>query len=77
MFINIEVERLRHAMSKNTLAAALDVSTDMLYNWICRREAIPAKKLRALSQLFGCSADYLLKEGGEKWKPYNCSKQGR
>jgi transcriptional regulator with XRE-family HTH domain len=62
MFINIEVERLRHYMSRKQLATTLSVTVDILNDWIKQREAIPADKLRALSQLFGCSVDYLLKE---------------
>ena len=63
MFINIEVERLRRYMSKRAMAQALSISTHELNDWICRRQAIPADGLRALSRLFdGCSIDYLLKE---------------
>ena len=62
MFINIELERLRRYMSKSELAFSMDVPIQTLNDWIKKREAIPADKLRALSQLFGCSVDYLLKE---------------
>lgn len=62
MFINIEVERLRHYMSHKMLANALSIPVVTLRDWIHKREAIPADKLRTLSQLFGCSVDYLLKE---------------
>jgi len=63
MFINIELERLRRHMSKAQMANRLAVDTEELNNWIHRREAIPADKLRALSQLFnGLSLDYLLAE---------------
>ncbi|MCL2840566.1 MAG: hypothetical protein FWE05_07300 [Defluviitaleaceae bacterium] len=63
MFMNIEVERLRRYMSKAEMAGSLAVSVDMLNDWIFQRQAIPAAKLRALSQLFdGCSVDYLLRE---------------
>jgi len=63
MFMNIEVERIRRYMSKNDLARALAVPTDVLNDWINRRRAIPAEGLRALSRIFGgCSIDYLLKE---------------
>jgi len=61
MFINIEIERLRRHMSKADMANRLAVSVGTLNNWIYRRQAIPADKLRALSQLFdGISFDYLL-----------------
>ena len=63
MFINIELERLRRHMPKTEMAKQLSVDTDVLNNWIHRREAIPADKLRALSRLFnGISLDYLLRE---------------
>jgi DNA-binding transcriptional regulator YiaG len=62
MFVNIEIERIRRHMSKAEMARKLDISTDVLNDWICKRRAIPATKLRALSLLFGrCSVDYLLK----------------
>jgi transcriptional regulator with XRE-family HTH domain len=64
MFINIEVERLRHYMSRKSLATALSITINTLNDWVYRREAIPAEQLRALSRLFGCSVDYLLKERG-------------
>ena len=61
MFINIEIERVRRHMSKMEMANRLDVSCDMLNDWIYRRKAIPAVKLRAMSELFGgMSLDYLL-----------------
>ena len=62
MFMNIEVERLRRYMSRGELANKLAVPVDVLTDWIYRRQAIPASKLCALSQLFeGCSVDYLLR----------------
>lgn len=61
MFLNIEIERLRHRMSKADMANKLDISPDILNAWIAGRTAIPAVKMRALSQLFGgISLDYLL-----------------
>ena len=63
MFLNIEIERLRRHMPKAEMAYRLSVSTDILNDWIHRRRAIPADKLRALSRLFdGLSLDYLLME---------------
>jgi transcriptional regulator with XRE-family HTH domain len=63
MYINIEIERVRRHMSKAALAKSLSVDTELLNNYIRRKCAIPADRLRALSQLFdGCSIDYLLKE---------------
>jgi len=63
MFLNIEVERIRRHMSKAEMASQLAVHPDILNDWICKRRAIPADKLRALSRLFdGLSLDYLLLE---------------
>ena len=62
MFMNIKLERLRRYMSRAALAKALGVPVATLHKWIWRQEAIPVDKLRALSQLFGCPVDYLLKE---------------
>ncbi|MCL2388664.1 MAG: helix-turn-helix domain-containing protein [Defluviitaleaceae bacterium] len=62
MFMNIEIERIRLHMSKATLARKLAITPAELDEWIARKRAIPAEKLRALSQVFnGCSVDYLLK----------------
>ena len=62
MLVNIEIERIRRHMSKAAMARKLNIHVDTLNDWINRRQAIPAVKLRALLQLFdGCSSDYLLK----------------
>jgi transcriptional regulator with XRE-family HTH domain len=62
MFVNIEIERIRRHLSKIELARKLGISPAVLNDWICKRCAIPADKLRALSSVFnGCSVDYLLK----------------
>jgi len=62
MFMNIEAERIRRRMSKAELATHLSVPTHLINDWICGRRAIPADKLRKMSQIFdGLSLDYLLK----------------
>ena len=62
MFYNIEIERLRRRMSKADMAHKLDVPPNILNAWITGQTAIPAVKLRTLSQLFdGMSLDYLLR----------------
>lgn len=63
MFLNIELERLRRHMRKEDMAARLAVPVSTLNAWIMERQGIPAVKLKALSLLFNCSVDYLLKEG--------------
>jgi DNA-binding transcriptional regulator YiaG len=62
MFINIEIERVRRHMTKAEMSRRLGIDTFVLNDWIRKKRAIPASKLRALSLLFdGCSVDYLLK----------------
>ncbi|MCL1862848.1 MAG: hypothetical protein FWF78_04710 [Defluviitaleaceae bacterium] len=63
MYVNIEIERIRRHMSKAEMCRRINTPAEVLNDWIHRRTAIPANKLRALSLLFdGCSVDYLLKE---------------
>ncbi|MCL1884510.1 MAG: hypothetical protein FWF81_12275 [Defluviitaleaceae bacterium] len=72
MYINIEIERVRRHLSRAEMARLLAVDTDILQNWIRRRSPIPAKKLRALSQLFdGVSVDYLLATAKKSGKEVN------
>lgn len=68
MFINMEIERMRRQMKKTDLSSRIAVSVHTWDAWVSGRRPIPASKLRALSQLFGCSVDYLLK-GGDTWNP--------
>ena len=63
MFINIDIERLRCRMSRTEMAVRLQISPETLADWITRRQAIPADKLIAISELLGdISIDYLLKK---------------
>ncbi|MCL2373415.1 MAG: helix-turn-helix domain containing protein [Defluviitaleaceae bacterium] len=63
MFKNIEIEKMRHHLSKTELASRLNVPPSVLDDWICKRQAIPAEKLRVMWHLFdGVSVDYLLRE---------------
>lgn len=56
---NLEVERVRHRMSKQAVAKELDVTTKTYSNYVngC---PIPSTKLLSLARLFECSTDYLL-----------------
>lgn len=56
---NINAERARAGMSVEQLAAELNVSRKTVYNWI-NSGKIPMDKLQKMSQMFRCSADYLL-----------------
>lgn len=56
---NIEAERVRCGMTLEMLASSLDVSRKTLYNWYTNGR-IPQRKLERMSELFGCTIDYLL-----------------
>lgn len=56
---NINAERSRHGMSLDEFAQALGVSRKTIYNWM-ERGNIPQSQLEKMSELFGCSIDYLL-----------------
>ena len=61
MLVNIAKERNLLKLSNSMLAERLGISKEMLRKWISCQEAIPARKLVELSQIFGdCSVDYLL-----------------
>lgn len=56
---NINAERSRHGMTMDALAQALGVTRKTVYNWMnCGN--IPQSQLEKMSELFGCSIDYLL-----------------
>ena len=61
MFVNIDAERIRNCMSRADLARSLAVCPDVLNDWIHRRRAIPAEKLRVLAAVFSdVTLDFLL-----------------
>lgn len=47
-------------MTKGDLAEKLGVSYATLKNWMKGKGEIPASKLVLMSEMFNCSADYLL-----------------
>ena len=55
---NIEAERARSGMSKETLARELGVSRKTLHNWYCSG-SIPQSALERMAALFECTVDYL------------------
>lgn len=60
IYPNIAAERARHGMSVETLANELGVTRKTIYNWQ-NAGKIPASAVKKMSELFGVSADYLLK----------------
>ncbi len=59
MYPNIEAERARNNMTVEALTSRLGVSRKTYYNW-CAKGKIPESKLKLMSELFGCSTEYLL-----------------
>lgn len=56
---NIEAERARKGISNDALADELGVARKTLYNWL-NNGNIPLSALIHMSDMFGCSIDYLL-----------------
>lgn len=57
---NIEAERIRHGMSREEFASMLGVSKRTVQNWQNGSTDMPLSKLVRLSEIWGCSTDYLL-----------------
>lgn len=60
-YSNINAERSRMGLTIEELAEKLGVTRKTVYNWMVRGN-IPQSKLEAMSSLFNCSIDYLLKK---------------
>ena len=60
MYPNIEAERARRGWSREKLGEHIGVTGNVVRSWIDGRTDVPAQKLIAMAQLFGCSTDYLL-----------------
>lgn len=56
---NIEAERARAGMTKETLAQSIGISRKTLHNWVVSGN-IPLFGLEKMAEIFGCSVDYLL-----------------
>lgn len=56
---NIAAERARAGLTLNSLAEMLGVTRKTVYNWI-QNGNIPQSALERLSEVFGCTIDYLL-----------------
>lgn len=59
MRVNIEAERARLQLSKGAIAEMLGI-TEVTYRAYVRGRSIPSDILVKMSELFGCSIDYLL-----------------
>lgn len=59
---NIEAERVRNCISRETLASTLGISTRAYYNWINGKSDIPSLQLLKIARLFHVSMEYLLGE---------------
>lgn len=70
---NIEAERIRHKLSRRTVALYLGVRKEIYIGWIKGTLPIPAIFLYRLCDLFRCSLDYLLSsdDRGYKWRMYH------
>lgn len=60
MLNNIEAERVRNRMTKETLAKTVGVSIKTYYNWINEETDVPSSALIKMSKLFNVDIDYLL-----------------
>lgn len=65
MLNNIEAERARKGMSKESLAKELNISVKTYYNWVYEMTEVPSSALIRMSKLFGVAIDYLL--DGSNW----------
>lgn len=65
MLKNIEAERSRNAMTKYALSEKLGIS-QTTYNHYIHGGNIPSGILVRMSELFGCSVDYLLGRTSER-----------
>lgn len=57
---NIASERVRIGYSQAQVAEAIGVSANTISNWEVGKFEPTGAKLKALSDLFGCTTDYLL-----------------
>lgn len=60
MKVNIEAERIRNRMTKQSLCKELGITTRTYANYILEITAIPSNILEAMAKLFHCSIDHLL-----------------
>lgn len=63
-FPNIAAERARRKMSLDAMAEQLGVTRKTIYNWETSGH-IPQTAVEKMSEMFGCSIDYLLETSEE------------
>lgn len=64
--MNLEALRTRDGVSREEVARKLEVSAMTIRNWENGNTEPSASQIKALADLFGVSADYLLgRKGGE------------
>lgn len=56
---NIAAERARAGMNMEEFSVRLGVSRKTVYNWE-QKGSIPLSALEKMSEIFGCTVDYLL-----------------
>lgn len=56
----VEAERIKHGLSRDEFARTLGVSRRTIQNWQSGATEIPLSKVLELTNMWGCSADYLL-----------------
>lgn len=61
LYPNINAERARMGLSVEETAQLLNVTRKTFYNWVSSGN-IPQNKLEKMSELFGCSINYLLSQ---------------
>lgn len=57
---NIEAERARMGITKDELAARLNIDRRTLQNWQAGKTQLSITKLLEMAEMFKCSTDYLL-----------------
>jgi Predicted transcriptional regulators len=60
MRLNIEAERSRLQMTKESLSQELGITSKTYLSYIREDSPIPSDVLLSMAKLFGCSTDYLL-----------------
>lgn len=62
MRLNLEAERGRLQMTKEHLAESVGISSKTYSNYVSGKSPIPSDVLLRFTELFNCTADYLLEE---------------
>ena len=57
---NIDAERARLDLTRETFAKQLGITSKTLRSWVNGKAPIPSNKLIQMCNMFNCSTDYLL-----------------